>query len=51
MPINNPKIYDPNADLGHVDKMFRMLGGGLDNFVSNVHPLLLDIAIEIWLVI
>ena len=32
-PIN-PKICDSNVDLGHEVKMFNMLGGNVDNFLS-----------------
>jgi len=34
IPINNPKICDSNADLGHAGKMFNMLSGNVDNFFS-----------------
>jgi len=34
MPIENPKICDSNVDLGHEVKMFNMLGGNIDNFLS-----------------
>ena len=33
-PIRNPKICDSNVDLGHAVKMFNMLGGNIDNFLS-----------------
>ena len=34
VPIDNPKICDPNIDLGYEDKMFNMLGENVDNFLS-----------------
>ena len=33
MPIENPMIFDSNVDLGHVDNMFSMLGGSLNNYM------------------
>ena len=34
VPIDNPKICDSKVDLGHAGKMFNMLGGNVDNFLS-----------------
>ena len=33
-PIDNPKICDSNVSLGHEVKMFSMLDGNVDNFLS-----------------
>jgi len=33
-PIDNPKIYDSNVDLGYAGKMFNMLVENVDNFLS-----------------
>ena len=34
VPINNPKSRDSEVGLGHAGKMFNMLGGNVDNFLS-----------------
>jgi len=36
-PIENLLIFDSNVDLGHVDNMFSMIGGSLDNYVPLGH--------------
>jgi len=34
MPIENPMIFDANVDLGYKDKMFNVLGGNVDYYLS-----------------
>ena len=34
VPVDNSMIFNANIDLGYEDKMFNILGGNVDNFLS-----------------
>ena len=48
VPIDNPKSCDSKVDLGHVVKMFNMLGGNVDNSLSLGYSPLTHIAYSYW---